>query len=144
LRVPKTGLTAAIAVLVLAASAYAATLGVHVLRTSGRASIAPANMYRGSQHADMLVGSSRNDTLLGRSGNDRLFGGKGNDALQGGPGNDELVGGPGRDTLMGGPGNDRLFARDGERDIVDCGTGKDVAVVDKKDVVRHCETILRK
>ena len=37
-----------------------------------------------------------------------------------------------------------IFARDGQRDWIDCGTEYDVAVVDTLDHVCHCEKVLRK
>jgi Ca2+-binding RTX toxin-like protein len=50
-----------------------------------------------------------------------------------------LVGSKGRDRLRGGAGRDQLRARDGERDIVSGGPGKDRAAVDAIDVVRKLE-----
>jgi len=41
-------------------------------------------------------------------------------------------------------GRDVIFARDGERDVIDCGTERDTAVVDRLDVVSNCERVLRK
>jgi Ca2+-binding RTX toxin-like protein len=72
-----------------------------------------------------------------------LLGGKGNDVLSGGPGNDVLDGGTGLDRLYGGPGNDTLRARDGQRDVVDCGPGRDAATVDRLDRVSGCEIVRR-
>src|SRR5439155_20786500 len=72
----------------------------------------------GTAHDDVLRGTARNDTLRGLGGNDTLWGLGGSDLL---------VGGTGRDRLYGGPGNDNLQARDGRRDAVDCGTGRDTA-----------------
>ncbi len=47
--------------------------------------------------------------------------------------------------LRGGAGNDKLNARDGERDTVDCGSGRrDVALVDRNDKVRSCESVKRR
>ena len=40
-------------------------------------------------------------------------------------------------------GNDVIYARDGDRDWIDCGSERDIAVVDRIDVVRHCEYVLR-
>lgn len=45
---------------------------------------------------------------------------------------------------VGTPRNDTLQARNGLRDFVDCGAGRDTAYVDRIDVVRHCERVLRK
>ena len=40
-------------------------------------------------------------------------------------------------------GNDRIFSVDGQRDVIDCGPGHDVAIVDQFDRTRHCETVIR-
>jgi Ca2+-binding RTX toxin-like protein len=64
--------------------------------------------------------------------------------LFGGIGNDVLYGGAGSDRLYGGPGNDTLRARDGQRDVVDCGPGRDIAYVDRIDRVSACERIVRR
>ena len=96
---------------------------------------AAAKTVTGTNGPDVLRGSDRSDKLYGKSGHDRLFGLDGNDLL---------VGGPGRDLLEGAAGNDRLIARDDERDIVRCGSGRDQAVVDKKDqVASNCEAVDR-
>jgi Ca2+-binding RTX toxin-like protein len=85
------------------------------------------------------------DSLIGGEGNDRLDGGEGNDRIWGQPGNDVLTGGRGGDRLSGQQGNDRINARDGARDRVLCGAGKDRAIVDKKDLVRRgCERVSRR
>jgi glucose/arabinose dehydrogenase len=98
----------------------------------------------GTARADRLVGTPYADVLNGMGGNDTLLGGKGNDILRGGAGNDLLVGGLGHDSLYGGPGNDVLEARDGQRDTVSCGLGRDTAFVDKLDRVTGCEVVHRK
>ena len=108
----------------------------------------------GTAKADTLSGTARNDTLRGLAGNDllrglggddTLLGGPGNDRLFGGQGNDRLVGGTGLDRLYGGDGKDRLETRDGLRDTLDCGAGRDVAIADKLDVIaRNCERISRR
>ena len=92
---------------------------------------------------DRIEGNAGNDRIDGGRGSDSVFGGPGNDTIVGGPGADLLVGGPGRDTILGGPGTDRIEARDGYRDVVDCGPARDVAEVDRIDVVRNCERVLR-
>jgi len=74
-----------------------------------------------------LIGGSGKDTLVGSAAANVLSGGNGNDLLRGGAGNDRLIGGPGRDKLLGGAGNDIFFAGDKQADIVDGGSGKDVA-----------------
>ncbi|MBA3328514.1 MAG: hypothetical protein H0T43_09460 [Solirubrobacterales bacterium] len=72
-----------------------------------------------------------------------LQGGRGRDTLNGNAGDDLIVGGFDTDRLSGGPGRDRLIALDGTRDTVDCGSGRDAAVVDRHDRVRSCERIDR-
>jgi Ca2+-binding RTX toxin-like protein len=52
-----------------------------------------------------------------------------------------IFGGSGADYLDGGPGSDTIDAADGERDVVDCGAGRDRVVADPFDVVRHCEVV---
>jgi hypothetical protein len=37
-----------------------------------------------------------------------------------------------------------VFARDGRRDVIDCGPGRDIATVDPIDRTRHCEIISRR
>ena len=98
------------------------------------------------------------DSLYGGPGNDHLIGGFGQDILNGGPGNDVITGGGSADTITGGPGHDRIdgggggdtiYAKDGERDIVDCGkngygkAGRDTVYADKIDVISNCEIVHR-
>ena len=97
----------------------------------------------GTARADRLTGSAANDVLYGLGGADVLRGLKGNDVLYGGRGDDTLDGGAGLDRLFGGPGNDTLRARDGRRDVVDCGPGRDTAFVDRVDRVSGCELVRR-
>lgn len=92
----------------------------------------------------VVHGDGGDDDLRGGRGDDRLRGGAGNDTLDAGAGDDLLVGGRGRDVLFGGAGDDRLDARDGVRDVVDCGPGDDIARVEGRDVVRGCERVLRR
>jgi hypothetical protein len=100
-----------------------------------------AHTFSGTARADRLRGTAANDVMYGLGGSDVLLGRKGNDVLYGGRGNDVLDGGPGSDRLFGGPGNDTLRARDGRRDLVDCGPGRDVAFVDRIDRVSGCEVV---
>ena len=90
---------------------------------------------------DRLVGLAGDDVLLGGAGKDVLAGGPGRDALWGGLGDDHLMGGTGRDRFAGGKGRDVLLARDGLRDGVDGGAGRDRARVDgAKDVRKGIES----
>lgn len=56
---------------------------------------------------------------------------------------DVIRAGRGRDRILGLAGNDLIEARNGFRDTIDCGSGRDRAVVDRADVVRHCEEVSR-
>jgi Ca2+-binding RTX toxin-like protein len=77
------------------------------------------------------------------AGEDVADGGAGNDVIDGGSGRDRLVGGPGADVLGGGAGADRIEAKDGQRDVVRCGPGKDTVHADGKDRLTRCERVLR-
>jgi len=90
---------------------------------------------------DCLIGGAGNDRLRGGAGNDRLSGGGGRDRLSGGPGADRLTGGAGKDRFTGGAGDDRIKARDGRRETVRCGGGKDRVSADRSDRVIGCERI---
>ena len=99
---------------------------------------------RGTRSADLLRGTKGSDLIMGLQGADRLFGFRGNDFLQGGYGADLLVGGPGQDVLSGAWGNDTIRARDGARDSISCGRGRDTVDADARDsVTRDCERVRR-
>jgi hypothetical protein len=90
---------------------------------------------------DCLSGSAGDDILSGGDGDDRVDGGAGSDLVRGDAGDDHLIGGPGRDRIEGGPGADVIGARDGKRDVVRCGPGRDRAKVDELDSVAGCELV---
>jgi hypothetical protein len=90
-------------------------------------------LLKGTKGADRLSGGKVAETLKGGKGNDRMSGGGGNDLLFGGPGNDTLSGDGGLDDLRGEAGNDLLKARDDKADRVNCGSGRDKAIVDAID-----------
>ena len=125
----------AVAGVVLLAFAAGPASAERAVGTSG------PDTLRGTAKADRLNGRAGADRLFGLAGDDLLIGGAGDDVLIGGAGDDVLIGGAGFDRMFGGPGRDRLRARDGARDLVDCGPGADVAIVDALDVVRGCETV---
>lgn len=119
-----------------------------------------ADVVEGAAGDDVLDGGSGRDTLLGGPDADRVVGGAGADDLAGGSGRDVIEGGPGDDVLrgdgsfpgeegvdpdrlLGGSGDDRILARDGRRDTIDCGPGRDTATVDRRDRVRNCERVRR-
>jgi uncharacterized repeat protein (TIGR01451 family) len=107
----------------------------------------------GGEGADVLDGDGGDDVLWGGDGRDRLFGGAGSDRLLGGAkgdeihgdtGNDQLFPGTGRDRVWGGAGNDAISARDGSRDVIDCGAGLDRVTADRGDRLRGCERVSRR
>jgi hypothetical protein len=97
----------------------------------------------GTWGRDRLVGSKRGELICGRPGGDFIDAGGGNDTIQAGSGNDTVIAGSGRDRVDGGGGVDTIRVRDGERDVVDCGSEPDVAVADRIDVLRRCERVRR-
>ena len=111
--------------------------------------LAGAVARNGSARADRLVGTKADDVLKGRGGNDVLIGGGGRDLLIGGGGPDTLRGDGGRDEFnlrdgveLPARGRDRIYARDGHPDSINCGAGRDLAVVDEvEDGVIECEVL---
>ena len=110
---------------------------------------------RATRGDDRLVGTDRRDRLAGLRGNDFLDGRGAADFLNGGPGDDEIVTGPAPkaakaratakakgDRVLGGPGADVIRARNGARDRVDCGRGRDTVFAEAGDRVgKSCETV---
>jgi Ca2+-binding RTX toxin-like protein len=84
-----------------------------------------ASRLRGTARANRLIGTGSGDQINGRAGNDRIIGRGGNDCL------------------YGGSGADQIFARDGRRDVVDCGSGRDRVYADRVDRLRGCEIVHR-
>jgi Ca2+-binding RTX toxin-like protein len=96
----------------------------------------------GTARADRLRGTAGNDVICGFGGGDTIDGRGGHDLIYGGLGNDRITGGPGLDVLYGNAGRDRLSARDGKRDRLDGGAGRDNARVDRRrDRVRGVERV---
>jgi hypothetical protein len=91
-----------------------------------------------------ILGTSRRDRLVGTRRADVICGGGGNDVIIGGAGADRLDAGAGRNRLLGGSGNDILRARNGRRDLVAGGRGRDRAVLDRVDRATSVERVLRK
>ena len=93
--------------------------------------------------ASQAVGGEGNDTLVGGAQTDLLVGGEGNDSVRGKNSRDLLVSGGGRDRLRAGGDGDFLFAADGNGDQVQCGDGRDRAIIDLKDKRTGCERMRR-
>jgi Ca2+-binding RTX toxin-like protein len=89
---------------------------------------------------DAQDGGTGNDTIFANIGQDSASGGDGNDVrwalarsdVQPGPyGETDMAG----DKLNGGAGDDVLRTRDGEADQIICGDGRDLALLDRADVI---------
>ena len=112
----------------------------------------------GGDSGDLLAGGPGDDVLRGERGSEsrgafaQMYGDEGDDELYGGKGGDAMAGVTGRDRHHGGEGDDHINAAFFEeaggpdsRDLVDCGRGKDVAVVLPNDrVVGNCEKVERR
>jgi hypothetical protein len=62
--------------------------------------------------------------------------------LKGGGGRDSIRGHKGFDTIRAGSGADVVNVYDGVKDSVNCGTGRDKAIVDRKDDTSRCEDLV--
>ncbi len=128
-------------------------------RTSGGPTTPPAgdrpctNVIAGNKRDNDLAGTSGSDRIRGKSGADRIKGRDGDDCLQGGGGTDRISGGAGKDEIKlgrgadsasGGTGNDILNAARGGSDLLRCGKGHDVAVINKRkdEAAKSCETVI--
>jgi Ca2+-binding RTX toxin-like protein len=98
---------------------------------------------------DLVRGGAGADDLNGGAGNDIVRGRADNDVVSGGEGNDRLWPGKGEDIQYGGDGNDRLhaLANDNQQDILDCGAGRDVAIINAREphdlAAANCEVVRR-
>jgi Ca2+-binding RTX toxin-like protein len=106
----------------------------------------------GGSGRDHISGGKDDDTLNGNGGRDVIFANQGRDRSLGGDGNDVLwalsrldvtaVGDPDGDELHGDAGNDLVRVRDGERDVVECGDGRDKVISDQFDqIAPDCERV---
>jgi hypothetical protein len=98
----------------------------------------------GTEGPDTLVGTSGRDRICGLPGADVIRAGAGNDTIVAGAGADTVVPGPGRDFVVGGEGRDLIYARDGERDVIDCGPYLDRVFADRIDKLVKCERVFRR
>lgn len=95
----------------------------------------------GAEDRDCLSGQAGADTISGDDGNDVIRGGGEPDLLRGGAGADFISAQNGNDKIKAGSGDDRIKAQGRGSDKVNCGPGKDGAVVDVKDKVSGCEKV---
>ena len=114
------------------------------------ASVAYADILRGTDGSETIIGTGGSDVIYGLGAYDVLEGKRGSDELHGGAGRDEVYGGQGRDTVYGGRGRDQLGgdsggdtikAVDGQHDFILCGAGFDVAWIDEHDAAQMCEIV---
>lgn len=101
-------------------------------------------LQEGTDTAETLTGTADGDRIKGAGGADMLVGLDKADCLRGGDQRDVLEGGDGSDRLIGSQAGDRMLARDGARDVVRCGRGHDVAVLDRRDRFKGCEEVSRR
>jgi Ca2+-binding RTX toxin-like protein len=126
------------------------------------------DQIHGGPRNDRLDGGDGADYLNGNGGYDVGYGGDGTDTMDFveqrsyGPQSVEILGAkkavhdrkPGgrtrdkpdaprrADRLFGGPDKDNIFTDDGKRDVINCGPGRDEAVVDQFDILREgCEHV---
>ena len=112
--------------LVYAAGDPCGRYGIHVVPSSGlEIRISNPCVFRGTSRRDFLRGSPFPDTI-------QTFGG-----------DDSVSDAGGRDRIDLGPGNDVALARDRNVDQIECGSGRDRAVVDRRDIVTGCERVER-
>ena len=98
---------------------------------------------RGLTGHDVVDGASGDDQIAGGKTADVMFGVAGKDRIRGSVGADKLIGGDDPDVLLAGPDNDNISAHDGERDVVDGGSGvRNRARADAKDVVKRVQRSL--
>ena len=77
-------------------------------------------------------------------GGGRIDGTASADQICGRRGADEIHPGYGKDYVTAGAGPDVIYARDGYRDLISCGRGRDRVIADRKDrVSRSCERLRR-
>jgi Ca2+-binding RTX toxin-like protein len=99
------------------------------------------NSTKAGPETSVVVFSSLFD-LGNDQGAIKFKGGPADDVFFGTEKNDKASGGAGSDQLDGKGGKDRISARDGERDLIDCGKGRDRAKTDKHEAqVKGCEVV---
>lgn len=104
-----------------------------------------ANVIEGLAGNDALHGRAGDDTIRAGAGNDRAWGDQGADRIWGDTGSDVIVGGAGRDRMYGSAGRDSIDANDrAAGDLVDGGPGTDSCTINRGDVARGCERIVRR
>jgi serralysin len=78
----------------------------------------------GTSNQSQIKGLMGADLIEGNRGHDRIYGGDDRDELYEDDGHDYVGGGWNRDHIDRGPGHDLVVARDGYKDLVECGNGR--------------------
>lgn len=90
---------------------------------------------------ERILGSAKRDRIRGTRGPDVIEAGRRRGRIAAGAGDDRIDVRRGRNRIRAGRGDDRVDARRGGRDVVRCGRGEDVAIVDRRDRARGCEEV---
>jgi Ca2+-binding RTX toxin-like protein len=90
-----------------------------------------------TEHLDVSAGGG-DDTIKGSKGLAGLI----KSVFSGDDGDDTIRGTDGEDRLNGGKGFDLIRSADKAEDLVDCGRGLDLAIVDRRDFLRNCNIVL--
>ena len=97
----------------------------------------------GQTDSDAINGGDGNDRIEGGDSADRISGGRGNDVLKSGAANDIVTDAGGSNRVDAGGGADVISVRNGKRDVVNCGAGKDRISADRGDKLKSCEKVRR-
>jgi len=130
-----------------AANVFDGGTGADVLK--GLGGIDTVTYASRTQPLVVTIDNKANDGEVGELDNvftdiENLIGGSGADKLTGSKAANALTGGKGADTIVGGSGNDTIYARDKVKDtLLDGGLGTDSAQVDKTDVKKNIEILLK-
>jgi Ca2+-binding RTX toxin-like protein len=129
--------------MLLVALTAGAALAANINGTAATDLIGPAP-YKGTSLTgnDVVRSLGGNDRVDPYLGNDTVYGGEGDDEVLGAEGNDNIKGENGDDTIdlavfdspnaqdkgYGGAGDDVFSAEDGNKDLLNCGTGDDTVL----------------
>jgi Ca2+-binding RTX toxin-like protein len=94
---------------------------------------------RGGRGIDWIWGDAGADTAYGNQGYDHLYAEYPSQGSKGSIQAAKIKGGRKPDVLLGGRGNDTIRAKNGKKDIVRGGPGRDTAYVDPVDTVKAVE-----
>ncbi len=76
--------------------------------------------------------------IYGLGGNNLIYEDVSVDAVNAEAENDTMAGGKDTDVMSGSSGNDRIDSREGQRNVVNGGSGKDSCAKGRKDTVGGC------